>query len=451
MRGFDTIGSATLIAYDDGPVLTTDAWINDAAFFGSWGHDYSIPAEQMAGIRAARFHWFSHGHPDHLNIESLPDLTGGVFLLADHYGSRIARELGAAGHRVEVLRDWEWRRLSPAIRVCTVANQNQDSILLIDINGRLVVDANDSPDYGEAWRVRAIAKRFREVYLLQLHGWGGADMLNLFAPDGTNLTSIAQKRRPIAPRAQRAAIAYGANHVIPFSSFHRYQRTDSAWANALVPELSDYQSSALPNAPRMLPAFVRVDCETDAVTPINPPRNDHPAHPPEAFGDSWSDALTAEDKGKIDRYFRAREALRAHFGFVEVTAGGSTATVDLNPKLRHRGFSFEAPRNSLMAAIEHEIFDDLLIGNFMRTTLHGVDSLYPHFSPFVAKYADNGGAKSKAELGSYFGHYFLRDPVARIVKHLATSSEQVLRKALPENSAMFREAKRLYYSLASRT
>lgn len=451
MRGFDTIGSATLIAYDDGPVLTTDAWINDGAFFGSWGHDYSIPAEQMAGIRGARFHWFSHGHPDHLNIESLPDLSSGVFLLADHYGSRIARELTSAGHRVEVLRDWEWRQLSPAIRVCTVANQNQDSILLVDINGRLVIDANDSPDFGEAWRVRRIARQYREAYLLQLHGWGGADMINLFAADGGRLISIPQKRRPIAPRAQRAALTYGAQHVIPFSSFHRYQRTDSVWANVLVPELADYQTNALPNGPQILPAFVRVDCETDAVTPIDPPRNDRPAQPPEAFGDSWSDALTAEDRAKIDRYFRSREALRDHFGFVEVTAGGATATVDLNPKLRQRGFSFEAPRNSLMAAIDYEVFDDLLIGNFMRTTLHGVDSLYPHFSPFVAKYADNGGAKTKAELGSYFGHYFLRDPAARIVKHLATSSEQVLRTALPENSAMFREAKRLYYSLASRS
>jgi hypothetical protein len=451
MRAFDTIGSATLIAYDDGPVLTTDAWINEAAYFGSWGHDYCIPAEQMAGIRGARFHWFSHGHPDHLNIESLPDLTGGVFLLADHYGSRIAHELTTAGHRVEVLRDWEWRRLSPAIRVCTVANQNQDSILLVDINGRLVIDANDSPDFGEAWRVRRIARQYREVYLLQLHGWGGADMLNLFAPDGANLVSIAQKQRPIAPRAQRAALSYGANHVIPFSSFHRYQRTDSAWANALVPELADYQSNALAKAPQMLPAFVRVDCETDAVTPIDPPRNDRPARPPEDFGDSWSDALTAEDKAKIDRYFRAREALRDHFGFIEVTAGGSTATVDLIPQRRDRGFSFEAPRNSLMAAIDYEVFDDLLIGNFMRTTLHGVEGLYPHFSPFVAKYADNGGAKTKPELGRYFGHYFLRDPVARIVNQLTSASEQVLRKALPENSAMFREAKRLYYSRASRS
>ena len=50
MLGFESIGSAILIAYDGVPVLTTDAWINDDAYFGSWTHDYAIPAEQMDAI-----------------------------------------------------------------------------------------------------------------------------------------------------------------------------------------------------------------------------------------------------------------------------------------------------------------------------------------------------------------------------------------------------------------
>jgi L-ascorbate metabolism protein UlaG (beta-lactamase superfamily) len=75
LLGFDSIGSAILIAYDGVPVLTTDAWINDDAYFGSWGHDYAIPVEQMDAIGKAKFHWLSHGHPDHLNVESLPQLT----------------------------------------------------------------------------------------------------------------------------------------------------------------------------------------------------------------------------------------------------------------------------------------------------------------------------------------------------------------------------------------
>ena len=149
-------------------------------------------------------------------------LTSGEFLLADQYGSRIQRDLAAAGHRARVLPDREWLQLSKGIRICSIANRNQDAMLLIDINGRLVINMNDSSDYGESFRVRRLAKNFKEVYMLQLHGWGGADMLNLFDPSGRKLVSIAEKRRPIAPRAQRAAAAMGANKFIPFSSFQRY-------------------------------------------------------------------------------------------------------------------------------------------------------------------------------------------------------------------------------------
>ncbi len=94
-----------------------------------------------------------------------------------------------------------------------------------------------------------------------------------------------------------------------------------------------------------------------------------------------------------------------------------------------------------MTCLEYEIFDDLLIGNFMKTTLHGVEGLYPDFSPYVAKYADNGGARSKAELQSYFLHYFLRDPLVSIFKKVSTGSEDVVRAVLPENSGLFRAAK----------
>jgi hypothetical protein len=450
MIGFETIGSATIIAYDDVPVLSTDAWINDDAYFGSWSHDYEIPAAQLEAIRQARYHWFSHGHPDHLNIDALPMLTGGTFLLSDHYGKRIYNDLVAAGHDVRILRDRTWEQLSPRIRVCSFANQNQDSILLIDINGRLVVDANDSPDFGASWHIRRIARRYGLVYLCQLHGWGGADMLNLFDAAGRPLTDISAKRRAIAPRAQRAALQFGANRVIPFSSFHRFQRTDSAWANALVPELTDYQAEARQSGPQMLPAFVRVDCETDEITELRPARLPLKLREPEEFGDNWSDPLEDADLPVIERYFREREHLSRHFGFIEVRVGGRSHAMRLNPELKERGITFEAPRHSLMTCLQWEIFDDLLIGNYMKTTLHGVESLYPDFSPFVAKYADNGGAKSERQLAAYFHHYRMRDPVGLLMTRFSTSSEQLLRKFVGEDTAAFRLAKRVYYSISGR-
>jgi len=55
-------------------------------------------------------------------------------------------------------------------------------------------------------------------------------------------------------------------------------------------------------------------------------------------------------------------------------------------------------------------FDDLLISSFMKTTLHGVESPYPGFSPIVPKYADNGQANTRYEVARYMLDYIMRAP-----------------------------------------
>ena len=50
MIGFETIGNATLTLFDDEPILTTDPWVFGNPYFGSWGHKYIIPEEQLNNI-----------------------------------------------------------------------------------------------------------------------------------------------------------------------------------------------------------------------------------------------------------------------------------------------------------------------------------------------------------------------------------------------------------------
>ena len=49
MIGFETI-NATITAFDDVPILTTDPWIKGKPYFGSWSHVYDIPKEQLDNI-----------------------------------------------------------------------------------------------------------------------------------------------------------------------------------------------------------------------------------------------------------------------------------------------------------------------------------------------------------------------------------------------------------------
>ena len=447
MLAFETIGSATAIVYDGDPLLSTDAWINGCAYFGSWTHDYEIPPAQRDAIRRCKFHWFSHGHPDHLNIESLPELSAGEFLIADHFGGRIHRDLVALGHRVRVLKDREWVQLSPRVRIMNIACANQDSCLLVDVGGHLIIDLNDSPDLGWSYFIRRVAKNYKHSYVMQLHGWSGADMANIYLPDGSRAKAIPEYKTTIAPRIQAAALRFGAKAAIPFSSFHRYQRSDSLWANALVPDLADYGADADPTKPPVLPAFVRIDCVTGEVTRLRPPRRAVVVKAPEEYGDRWSDCLEADEFAELKTYFGRLEQLQQCFGFLTFRVGGREHTLDLNADKHGIGIAFEVPRNSLMTAVRNNVFDDLLIGNFMRTTLFGVKGLYPDFSPFVAKYSDNGGAHSLADLKAYHRHYRRRDLTGYYLHWLEGSADRIVRTLLPEGSPPFRVAKTLYWRM----
>ena len=84
--GFETIGNATVICHDRGPVLATDPWLGGSAYFGSWCLSHAFPEEQQESVRACKYLWISHGHPDHLHLESLERLRDKEILLPDHYG-----------------------------------------------------------------------------------------------------------------------------------------------------------------------------------------------------------------------------------------------------------------------------------------------------------------------------------------------------------------------------
>ena len=103
--GFETIGNATIICHDDGPVLVTDPWLVGDAYFGSWALAYEIPERQLENAQKCEFVWLSHGHPDHLSISSLKLLQDKKILLPDHVGSRIASDLKRLKFNVTVLKD----------------------------------------------------------------------------------------------------------------------------------------------------------------------------------------------------------------------------------------------------------------------------------------------------------------------------------------------------------
>lgn len=443
--GVKTIGNATLIAIDKVPILSTDPWLNStSAYFGSWVLSHNIPKIEHHEILESKYVWFSHGHPDHLNPSSINYFKKNKILLSDHYGNRIKNELIEKGFDVSILPDRKWTRLSKNIKVFSIADFSQNSILLIDVSNRLFVNLNDSaPRYWEK-TVKRIISYYKESYLLLLFGWGDADMFNFFNENGDHMPTVENKMRNygLGKKIYKVSKFYGVTNVIPFSCHHKYNRSDSAWANKYVPSL-DWYKKDFPESDQInfIDAFVKINCENGQVENINPKENLFLIQKPEKFGDNWSDNLEKGDYEKINQYFQRKQKLNDFLGFLNFKIGKKDNFITLN-KNKKTGITFEVPRNSLMQAIDFQIFDDLLIGNFMKTTVHNLDSLYePNFNFIVTKWGDNGRVETEEEYIRYMKHYKRKGLTDIILTEAEKISMKYIRHFIP-NDGSFGRAKR---------
>src|SRR5262249_38251010 len=161
--------------------------------------------------------WISHGHPDHLSMPSLETLRDATILLPDHVGGRIRDALVTDGYKVRVLPDRQWVPLSPRIRVLSIADVYQDARLLVHLDRTLVTHANGANDTGWRALVRREARRRARTFLLALSGYGDADMINYFDPEGRRLPPRAAKRIPPGRGINAKLRRLRAQSFVPFA------------------------------------------------------------------------------------------------------------------------------------------------------------------------------------------------------------------------------------------
>ncbi|PCI37093.1 MAG: hypothetical protein COB53_07575 [Elusimicrobia bacterium] len=445
--GFETIGNATLICHDRGPVLVTDPWTDGPAYFGAWNFSHTIPDEQRSHILDAKFVWLSHGHPDHMSAQSLRPLSEKTFLVPDHVGGRIKKSLEDKGLKVQVLEDRKWITLSDRIRVFCIADYNQDGVLLVDLDGTLVVNLNDASDRGWGRLLKKIIGGYKKSILMRLSGYGDADMIHCFDEAGILIPPVAAKKFLPGKQIQSMAERLGCRFFIPFSSMHVWQREDSVWVDPYVTTLEDYKKGFASDTCELMNPFQRYDAIKDRFEDINPPERPRKILPPSEFGDDWSEPLSQEDERKLEAYFKRFEHLSEAFDFIRFRVGGKEMEITFAQDKFKRGVTFEAPRSSLMKSVKWEIFDDMLIGNFMKTTMHGdpgIRPLYPDFTPYVAKYGDNGLARTRSELNAYFAEYRRRAPLEHLFHTIETAAVDRFRDFFPMDSGFYKFAKGAY-------
>jgi hypothetical protein len=317
---------------------------------------------------------------------------------------------------------------------------------------------NDSKALGWKSFIYKTVRSYPVSFYLHLEGIGDAEMLNFFDEDGHRiLRDPAILAAPLGPWIAQETEYIGAKFFIPFSSMHRYQRQDSIWIQNYTTSIADYAKGFDSKVCEILPAFVQYDCMHDRWEPINPPAASLVVRDPREFGDDWDEQLDKADITTATKYFQSIFHLTKNLDFINLRVGGKDNIIALGKKNFHGAITFEAPRHSLMIAIRYEIFDDMLIGNFMKTTLHGklksrMPTLSPYFEPYVPKYADNGRAKSQKELKLYFKEYKKRIGLNLIsteflLNRFEMRSKNVFRRYFPENSTTYQTAKHVYHSI----
>ncbi len=449
--GFETCGNATLIAYDRGePVLATDPWLVGLQYFGSWMLPYRFTEAQETALARAKFVWLSHGHPDHLNLPSLERLRRAVLLVPQHRGGRIFRDLQAAGYMVREVPTGEWVALTDRIAILTVPDWNQDAAVLIALGRRCgVLNLNDGGGLGNRALLARELKAFGRRFVLRLINYSDGDMMNFFTESGERIEPVWVVKKPLGLVYSALLKRWDGTHTAPFSCHHVYAREDSRWASRYETPLEAHGEGFNPARGEFIPGFFSYDALADRWQLSEPERVPRVFHAPSEFGDDWSECLEREDVAALERYFLRFEHLRRRFEFINLRVGGRDHTISIGGP-RGRGLTFEAPRGSLMSAVRGEIFDDLLLGNFVRTILHGgVRSVYPDFAPFVAKYGDNGRAFTEAELHEYFAAYRRAAGLQGWLDQLRVESSRKLRVTLAANRTVYLTARSLYRRLCA--
>ena len=449
MIGLSTIGNATIIAYDEKPILSTDPWIGDEdpAYFGSWVLSHEIPKDYKKDIYNSEYVWLSHGHPDHINPQSLKRLKGKKILLPDHYGERIYKDLVREEFEVQILQDKKWYQLSKNIRIQCITNWIQDAILLLEINKRIFINLNDAGIKYYSRYLKKIIKDYDHSYLLSLSGSGDADMINFYNENGD---FIERKENENTAGNQLSSISniIGTKNIIPFSSFHQYQREDSIWAQKHTTKIESY-SKGVEEKHNYIEPFILLDCVDGSIKKINPKELIVTPKKAELFGDVWSDELTKSELKEVENYFLTKQKLHKIIGFINIRVGGKDNMISFQNKLKN-GVSFELPRNSLLESVRFRIFDDLLIGNFMKTTLHGMPNLYyNHFKYIIANWSDNGRVDTIEDVDKYVQSYKEKAGREFLYDTFLDNSKNMFLRFITKNrySKFYKLSKKIYLSL----
>lgn len=408
-----TCGNATLIVEKNNkPILATDPWLHHhTAYFGSWATTYKIPDFHMNLLEKVPYIWISHFHPDHLNLRSLLKLKAREkkILLSYQHSNRMANDLKNAGLDVTILPLRKYITLEEDIELATFPIlKTVDSGLIIKCKNNLIVNLNDTfCDPSKNFLKKEISKS-KNSLLLKLAGYGDADMINIFDQRNNFIEPIASSKPAPGLLLTVQAEKINCTHAMHFSSFHKYVRSDSLWANKYTTPRSDLKRGWNEKI-GYFEEFSSLLINEDGFQKINssyPEVNNIEIKEPSKFGDDWNQNLKSDESKLVKDYLNTIEKISNNSFLIKVGSKIIESDIKLSKLKNSEKFILHAPRKSLIKAIKFNIFDDLLIGNFARLIIPSNKNFnYRNLLKIPSKYIDNIGIKDANELKEFLWLY----------------------------------------------
>lgn len=230
------IGHASLTIEAAARRIVCDPWWNGPAFAGRW-FQYPLPRPEIADSEKADFIFVSHGHEDHLHVPTLRTMRKDAVALVPQLADTSLRDvfITLGFTRVMELRHGEKRHLAPALDV-TLYRVHDDSILVVEADGRTLVNVNDALNMAPRHVVDHVCGliRARHPHIdIALVGYGAPHWL----PGCIRLANDA--KADLTAREQSAAegFAYVAQRLcaattLPIGGSQVFVDDDAQWINA---------------------------------------------------------------------------------------------------------------------------------------------------------------------------------------------------------------------------
>jgi hypothetical protein len=380
-----TLGHAGMLLWDDSgaPLLLTDPWLIGSTYWRSWWLQNYPTAAELKVLSEVQYAYITHEHPDHFHPPSLRKLgKTPQFLCPDLPENRLKNYMTENGWNIDAIPVFEWRQLSPTVRVLSIPLWNDDSVLLIDTPTAFIMNINDSkPTPGNIRKLRRFADAHipREKKRVVLSSYSPASPVNNFFRDNER---VAMKNKgDYGRRINQLCLDLDADYFMPFASQVVFLRSDSRWANEFKVSYEDLQAAWTAKT-ELLHPYTTLDLETGEASFVAP----------EDYNEAWQEQLekiaaqehldetveiTDEDIARLEKKMRTIRlfAMALYprgigFKFRDVELHWSPWSGKVTRGESGGSFTLTIPAQAIKEALQYNHFGDLGITMFTMINLN---------------------------------------------------------------------------------